>query len=136
LNSCTKQMKRMAGVLMLAALVFTACAGEDLVEAMRELVPLYEGATILDTGNVPGERESIIQFEVDASLSSEDDIIDFYRDAMTERGWEFEEIKRWPGNGSVFSMTEADWGTLTVQTVTREIESTGKIRVVLNLRRA
>ena len=76
---------------------------------------------------------SIIQFEIEAIQASEEKILDFYKNTMTEKGWEFKELKQWPGNGSVLSITKKDWATLSTQTITRQIKDTGKIKVVLNL---
>ena len=128
-------MRRTIVVTIGVLLAVAGCGRESLLEEMQQMVPLHEGASVIEAKDVPEEAESIIQFDIEASQSSEDDIIQFYRSTMMDKGWEFEEIKRWPGNGSVFSMTDEDRGTLTIQTITKQIKQTGKIRVVLNLRR-
>jgi hypothetical protein len=122
-------------VAVVALLVVASCPRESILEEMRQVVPLQEGARLVEAKEIPGEGEGIMQYDIEAAQSSEDDIIEFYRSRMTESGWKFEDIERWAGNGSVFSMTCEDQGTLTVQTVTKQTEKTGKIRVVLNLKR-
>ena len=128
-------MRRSGIAVIVALLVAASCLKESILEEMRQAVPVQEGASIVEAKEIPGEGEGIIQYDIEASQSSEDDIIEFYRSRMTESGWKFEDIERWAGNGSVFSMTREDRSTLTIQTITKQTEKTGKIRVVLNLRR-
>jgi hypothetical protein len=129
------KVRRALAVAVPVLVVVVACGRENLLDEMKVMVPMHHGACVVEAKEVPEERESIIQFDIEASEASEDDIIEFYKTAMTDRGWEFEELERWAGNGSVFSMTREGYGTLTIQTVTKQVEQTGKIRVVLNLKR-
>ena len=124
-------------VFICLVLLLGACGQKDLIEEMKKEVPLYQGAKIVKTSN-PDEKTSVIQYEVAASEASEEDkIIDFYKDSMTKKGWEFQEneLKRWKNNGSVFSLTKQNVGTLSVQTIIRGVEKTKKMTVVLNLTR-
>ena len=127
-------MKQAGSVLVVLVFLAVGCADRNPLEEMENLVPLPEGGAVTDKRHIEEHGETVIQYEIDASQMSEDDIIAFYTEAMGEKGWESEDIKRWPGNGSVFSMTEHDRGTLTVQTITKNVKETGKIRVVLNLK--
>ena len=126
-------MKRVGFLLAFLVLLSAACGERSPVDEMERLVPVYQGATVLDKRHIEEHGETIIQYEIEVSKASEDDVIELYTAAMEQKGWKSEDIKRWPGNGSVFSMIKRDHGTLTVQTITKNVKETGKIRVVLNL---
>ena len=122
-----------AVVMLLVMCLVAGCAKERPLGAMEGIVPLYEGASVVDARSVEDHRENIVQFDIQASKASEDDIIEFYRNVMVERGWTLADIKRYTGDGSVFSMVKDGVGTLTIQTIIKDSENTGQIRVVLNL---
>jgi len=102
---------------------------------MKEVVPIFEGAKIVDSYNTPDEKMSIIRLEVETKnwKGTQKEILNFYKDTMTQKGWEFKKLKDYGKNGSVMELVKKDFGTLAVQTVCKKTEKTGKIPVVLNL---
>jgi hypothetical protein len=109
-----------------------ACGQEDLLGNMKKIVPVFEGARILET-KVAMEKTSIIMMEVEESRASQKEILDFYKDAMTKQGWKLMSHKDYGKNGSVMELAKEDMGTLSVVTILKTTHKTGKIPVTLNL---
>ena len=112
--------------------LLTGCAQEDLLSKMKKIVPIFEGARILES-KIPAEKMSVIMMEVDASKASQKEILDFYKDAMTKQGWELKSHKDYGKDGSVMELAKEDLGTLSVVTIMKKTPKTGKIPVTLNL---
>lgn len=119
---------------MLLAIV-SGCNGQTLLDEMQVVVPIYKSGKILQTKNIPAENMSIIQYELDASDTSEESLINFYKSSMTHKGWKLEKLKKYPGNGSIFSFSKKESPLLSVQVITRAIKQNGKMKVVLNFSR-
>jgi hypothetical protein len=112
--------------------LLAGCAQEDLLSKMKKIVPIFEGAKILES-KLPTEKMSIIMMEVEVSKASQKEIFDFYKDAMTEQNWELKSLKDFGKNGSVMELVKEDLGTLSVVTIMKKTQKTGKIPVTLNL---
>ena len=112
--------------------LLAGCAQEDLLSKMKKVVPIFEGAQILES-KIPTEKMSIIMMEVEVSKASQKEILDFYKDAMTKQGWELKSLKDYGKNGSVMELVKEDLGTLSVVTIMKKTQKTGKIPVTLNL---
>ena len=115
--------------------VLAGCGQKDLLSQMKEVVPIFEGAKIVDSYNTPDEKMSVIKLEVETKnwKGTQKEILDFYKGSMTQKGWEFKKLKDYGKNGSVMELVKKDFGTLAIQTVCKKTEKTGKIPVVLNL---
>ena len=120
----------------LAILSMISCqhlsGGEDLLSKMKKEVPICQGAKVLES-YMPMEKMSVIKLDVDAKKASQEDILNFYKDVMTKKGWELKGLKDYGVNGSVMELAKKDWGTLSIQTITKKTKKTGKIPVVLSL---
>jgi len=112
--------------------LLAGCAQEDLLSKMKKIVPIFEGARVLES-KIPTEKMSVIMMEVEVSKASQKEILDFYKDAMTKQGWELKKLKDYGKNGSVMELVKEDLGTLSVVTIMKKTEKTGKIPVTLNL---
>ena len=108
------------------------CAQENLLSKMKKIVPIFEGAQVLES-KIPTEKMSVIMMEVEVSKASQKEILDFYKDAMTKQGWELKKFKDYGKNGSVMELVKEDLGTLSVVTIMKKTKKTGKIPVTLNL---
>jgi hypothetical protein len=75
---------------------------------------------------------SIIQYELNATDATEESLINFYKNSMAHKGWKLEKLKKYPGNGSIFSFSKKKSPMLSVQVITRTIKQNGKMKVVLN----
>ncbi|MGD9243576.1 MAG: hypothetical protein PVH36_01510 [Desulfobacterales bacterium] len=129
-------MKNKTHVLICAVFclvcLLSGCAQENLLSKMKKIVPIFEGARILES-KMPTEKMSVIMMEVEASKASQKEILDFYKDAMTKQGWELKSHKDYGKNGSVMELIKEDLGTLSVVTIMKKTPKTGKIPVTLNL---
>jgi hypothetical protein len=105
---------------------------EDLLAKMRQEVPIFEHAKELDA-YMPNDKMSVISLEVDVSEASQQELLDFYKNTMTGKGWELKDLKDYGKNGSVMELFKEDMGTLSVMTIMKKTEKTGKIPVTLNL---
>ena len=112
--------------------LLAGCAQEDLLSKMKKIVPIFEGARVLES-KIPTEKMSVIMMEVEVSKASQKEILDFYKDAMTKQGWELKSLKDYGKNGSLMELVKEDLGTLSVVTIMKKTEKTGKIPVTLNL---
>ena len=112
--------------------LLAGCAQEDLLSKMEKIVPIFEGAQVLES-KLATEKMSVIMMEVEVSKASQKEIIDFYKDAMTKQGWELKSLKDYGKNGSVMELLKEDLGTLSVVTIMKKTQKTGKIPVTLNL---
>ena len=123
------------GVSCLVIFVLAACGQKDLLSQMKEMVPIFPGAKIIDSALTPGEKMSIIRLEVETKnwKDTQKEILDFYKDSMTQKWWEFKKLKAYGKNGSVMELVKKDFGTLAIQTICRQTDKTGKIPVTLNL---
>jgi len=119
-------------IVVCAAVLSVGCGEECMLDQMKSMVPVFEGGTVLESYS-PTEEMNVIKFEVDVSSSSQQDILDYYRETMTGKGWELVDTKDYGKNGSIMEFTNAEFGTLSVQTITKKTEKTGKIPVVLSL---
>lgn len=105
---------------------------EDLLSKMKKIVPIFEGARILES-KLATEKMSIIMMEIEESKASQKELLDFYKDAMTKQGWKLKSHKDYGKNGSVMELVKEDLGTLSVVTILKKTPKTGKIPVTLNL---
>ena len=112
--------------------LLAGCAQEDLLSKMKKIVPIFEGAQILES-KLATDKMSIIMMEVEVAKASQKEILDFYKDAMTKQNWELKSLKDYGINGSVMEMVKEDLGTLSVVTIMKKTQKTGKIPVTLNL---
>lgn len=112
--------------------LLAGCAQEDLLSKMKKIVPIFEGAQVLES-KIPTEKMSVIMMEVEVSKASQKEILNFYKDAMTKQGWKLKKLKDYGKNGSVMELVKEDLGTLSVVTIMKKTEKTGKIPVTLNL---
>ena len=100
-------MKNKIHLLICAVLysvcLIAGCAQEDLLSKMRKIVPIFEGAQILES-KLPPDKMSIIMMEVEVSKAPQKEILDFYKDAMTKQGWELKKLKDYGKNGSVMEL--------------------------------
>jgi hypothetical protein len=115
-----------------AVFALVACAKEDLLGEMKKAVPIYEGAEVMKS-YMPMEKMSVIQMEVDASKASQKEVLRFYEDTLTQKGWELASSKDYGKDGSVLEWVKKDWGTLSIQTITKKTPETGKMPVILSL---
>ena len=112
--------------------LLVACGQEDLLSKMKKTVPIFEGARILET-KLATKKTSIIMMEVEESKASQKEILDFYKDAMTKQGWQLMNHKDYGKNGSVMELVKENMGTLSIVTILKKTQKTGKIPVTLNL---
>jgi hypothetical protein len=113
--------------------LFLGCSKEDdVLGKMKKMIPLFEGATVVES-KVAEEKMAVIMMEVETSKASQKDIFDFYKDTMTKEGWELKKFKDYGKNGSVMELAKEDVGTLSVVTIMKKVEKTGKIPVTVNL---
>lgn len=120
------------GIVISFTYLFSGCGQDDLLGKMKEMVPIFEGANILES-KVADEKMGIIMMEVDSSKAKQKEIFDFYKATMTKQGWELNSFKDYGKNGSVMELVKKDIGTLSVVTIMKKVEKTGKIPVTLNL---
>jgi hypothetical protein len=52
---------------------------------------------------------------------------------MTKQGWQKKSFKDYGKNGSVMELVKEDIGTLSIVTIMKKVEKTGKIPVTVNL---
>jgi hypothetical protein len=71
--------------------------------------------------------------EVEANKATQKEILDFYKSTMTDQGWTLKSLKDYGKNGSVMELVKEDIGTLSVVTIMKNTDKTGKIPVTLNL---
>jgi hypothetical protein len=123
------------GISCWALFFLVACGQQDLLSQMKEMIPIFQGANIIDSYNTPGEKMSVIRLEVATKnwKGTQKEILDYYKNTMTQKGWEFKKLKDYGKNGSVMELVKKDFGTLAVQTICKKSDKTGKIPVVLNL---
>ncbi|MFC2171943.1 hypothetical protein ACFLU6_04850 [Acidobacteriota bacterium] len=119
-------------VLFCVALFFVGCEKDTLMTEMKRVIPVIEGATVLKS-YLPNEKMAVMELEVDASKVPQKAILDFYQNTLTKQGWESKGIKDYGKNGSLMELKKKDWGTLSVQTITKKTDKTGKIPFVLSL---
>jgi len=112
--------------------LFAGCTQEDLLGKMKKIVPIVEGARVLES-KLATEKMSVIIMEVEVSKTSQKDLLDFYKDTMTKQGWELKSLKDYGKNGSVMELVKDDLGTLSVVTIMKKVKKTGIIPVTLNL---
>lgn len=123
-------MKYFYGLLIL---IFAfGCKGKNIAEDFRAMIPAVQSAKIVQTRNLPEQKMSILQYEVSANETTEEEIIDFYKDRFAEKGWKLKEMQNYAGNGSVFSFTDES-SEVSIQTITKGIKDQGKLKVVINL---
>jgi hypothetical protein len=108
------------------------CAQEDLLSKMRKLVPIFEGAKVIES-YMPTDKMAVIRMELEVAKSSQKELLDFYQDSMTSKDWELKELKDYGKNGSVMVLTNNEFGTLSVVTILKKTDKTGIIPVTLNL---
>jgi hypothetical protein len=99
---------------------------------MRKIVPIFEGAQILES-KLPTDKMSIIMMEVEVSKASQKEILEFYNDAMTKQNWELKSLEDYGKDGIVMELVKEDLGMLSVVTIMKKTQETGKIPVTLNL---
>jgi hypothetical protein len=117
----------------LVILIFAfGCKGKNIAEDFRAMIPAAQSAKIVQTRNLPGEKMRILQYEVSAEETTEEEIIGFYKDRFAEKGWKLMEMQNYAGNGSVFSFADES-AEVSIQTITRGIKDQGKLKVIINL---
>ena len=112
--------------------LLAGCAQENLLSKMKKIVPIFEGAQVLES-KIPTEKMSVIMMEVEVSKASQKEILDFYKEAMTKQGFELKKFKDYGKNGSVMELVKEDLGTMSVVTIMKKTKKTGIIPVTLNL---
>ena len=119
-------------VFICSICLLAGCAQENSLSKMKKIVPIFEGAQVLES-KIPTEKMSIIMMEVEVSKASQKEILDFYKDAMTKQGFELKKFKDYGKNGSVMELVKEDLGTMSVVTIMKKTKKTGIIPVTLNL---
>ena len=119
-------------IFCLIFLVSGCSKEDDVLGKMKKMIPLFEDATVVES-KVADEKMAVIMMEVDTSKASQKDIFDFYKDTMTKQGWELKNFKDYGKNGSVMELVKEDIGTLSVVTIMKKVEKTGKIPLTVNL---
>ena len=119
------------GILICVVFLLVSC-GKNLLKEMKSQVPLYEGAKIVNTTVRDSANTVIFEIAIDAAQASEDEILAFYKDSMGKNGWEYSDEKRYPKNGSAFTLTKNDYGTLSGQTIIKNMKQTGIITLNLH----
>jgi len=119
-------------IFCLIFLVSGCSKEDDVLGKMKKMVPLFEDATVVES-KVADEKMAVVMMEVDTSKASQKDIFDFYKDTMTKQGWELKNFKDYGKNGSVMELVKEDIGTLSVVTIMKKVEKTGKIPLTVNL---
>ena len=109
-----------------------SCKGKNMAEDLRAMIPAVQSARIVQTRNLPEQKMSILQYEVSANETTEEEIIGFYKDSFAKKGWKLKEMQNYAGNGSVFSFADES-SEVSIQTITREIKDQGKLKVIINL---
>jgi hypothetical protein len=117
---------------IITILVLVSCGQQDTLSKMKKEIPIFAGAAVIES-YMPEKETGVIKMEIDMSKSSQKDIFDFYKDTMTNKGWEVRKFKDYGKNGSVMEMVKDDTGTLSVMTIMKKVEKTGKIPLTLNL---
>jgi hypothetical protein len=120
------------GVIVLLICLLQGCGQKDPLDQMKKIVPILEGAKILET-KVADEKMGIIMMEVAVAKASQKEILDFYKSKMTDQGWVLKSLKDYGKNGSVMELAKEDVGTLSVMTILKKTDKTGIIPVTLNL---
>lgn len=113
-------------------LVLAGCGQQDTLSIMKKQIPIFDGAKVIES-YMPEKNAGVIKMEIDVSNSSQKEIFDFYKDTMTSKNWELEKFKDYGKNGSVMELVKEDTGTLSVMTIMKKVEKTGKIPLILNL---
>lgn len=111
---------------------FLGCEKKTVLTEMKELVPLLEGATVSDS-YMPDTKTAVMKVIIDASIKSNKDILDFYKDQMSKKGWEQKTFKDYGEDGCVMELAEKDSRILAIQTITKATQKTGKIDIIFNL---
>jgi len=119
-------------VAVITILVFLSCGQQDTLSKMNKEIPIFEGAEVIES-YMPEKKTGVIKMEIDMSKSSQNEIFDFYRDTMANKGWKTKKFKDYGKNGSIMEMVKDDTGTLSVMTIMKKVEKTGKIPLTLNL---
>jgi hypothetical protein len=117
---------------IITILVLTSCGQQDTLSKMNKEIPIFEGAEVIES-YMPEKKTGVIKMEIDMSKSSQKEIFDFYRDTMANKGWKSKKFKDYGKNGSIMEMVKDDTGTLSVMTIMKKAEKTGKIPLTLNL---
>jgi len=117
---------------IITILVLTSCGQQDTLSKMNKEIPIFEGAEVIES-YMPEKKTGVIKMEIDMSKSSQNEIFDFYRDTMANKGWKTKKFKDYGKNGSIMEMVKDDTGTLSVMTIMKKVEKTGKIPLTLNL---
>lgn len=118
--------------ILFSAYLSTGCTPEDLLSKMNKIVPIFEGATVTES-YMPTEKMAVVRMEVETAKSSQKELLDFYKETMTEADWELKTLKDYGKNGSVMTLTKNDVGTLSIVTILKKTDKTGIIPVTLNL---
>jgi len=113
-------------------LLLAACGQKDILSKMRKQVPIFDGAQVLES-YIPEKNVGVIKMEIDVSKASQREILDFYKNTMTSKGWELKKLKDYGKNGSIMELVKKDTATLSVMTIMKKTQETGKIPVTLNL---
>ena len=117
---------------IITILVLISCGQQDTLSRMNKEIPIFEGAEVLES-YMPEKHTGVIKMEIDMSKSSQKEVFDFYKDTMANKGWETKKFKDYGKNGSIMEMVKDDTGTLSVMTIMKKAEKTGKIPLTLNL---
>jgi len=117
---------------VIAILVLASCSQQDTLSEMKKQIPIFEGAEVIES-YMPEKKTGVIKMEMDMSKSSQKEILDFYKDTMASKGWELKKFKDYGKNGSIMELVKDDMGTLSVMTIMKKVEKTGKIPLTLNL---
>lgn len=123
-------MKYFYGLLIV--MFALGCKAKNMTEDLQAMVPAVRSAKIVQTRNRPDEKMGILQYEVSASETTEEEIISFYKDSFAKKGWRLQEMQNYAGNGSVFSFADES-SEVSIQTITKGIKDQGKLKVIINL---
>ncbi len=118
---------------LLILMFVLSCNGKDLLEDMQAVVPVYKSGQIIQAQELPEQNMSIMQYVLNATEATEESVIDFYKDCFRKMGWKLQEMKHYAGNGSVFSFSNDESETVTIQTITNDIKEQGKLKIVINM---
>ena len=118
--------------LVLCTCFLYGCSKEDPLGRLKKLAPIFENAKIIESKVADGKM-GIITMEVEANKATQKEILDFYKSKMTDQGWTLKSYKDYGKDGSVMELVKENVGTLSVVTIMKNTEKTGKIPVTLNL---
>ncbi len=119
-------------MIILIFIFVTGCGQSDILSKMKKQIPIFEGAQVIDS-YMPEEKMGVIKMEIQVSKASQKEILEFYKDTMISKGWELKKLKDYGKNGSVMELTNKDLSMLSVMTIMKKVQDTGKIPVTLNL---